>query len=177
MMRICVSHWSGRGRRSTGLKILISFTQVYQDIGIETPAWQDLQMVATVAAGKFHFNGITPDIRLEEIEIYADPFLQKVFYNIFDTLLRHGNGVSAISLTTADREDQPAIRIEDGGTGIPEAEKEEIFLRKYGKKTGPGLFLTREIFAITGIGIRETGTVGTGARFESLVPAGAFRRT
>jgi hypothetical protein len=39
-----------------------------------------------------------------------------------------------------------------------------------------GLFLVREILAITGIAIAETGTPGTGARFEIVVPEGAFRR-
>jgi hypothetical protein len=35
--------------------------------------------------------------------------------------------------------------------------------------------LIREILAITGITITETGTAGTGARFEILVPKGAYR--
>jgi len=40
----------------------------------------------------------------------------------------------------------------------------------YGKHTGLGLALSREILAITGITIRETGTPGAGARFELRVP-------
>ncbi|MDD1702053.1 MAG: hypothetical protein LUQ31_03625 [Methanoregula sp.] len=32
----------------------------------------------------------------------------------------------------------------------------------------------REILSITGITIRETGTFGTGARFEMLVSEGAY---
>jgi signal transduction histidine kinase len=69
------------------------------------------------------------------------------------------------------------ITVEDDGAGIPETEKEKIFLRKYGKNTGLGLFLTSEILSITGIGIRETGTAGRGARFEILIPAHAFGRS
>jgi len=37
------------------------------------------------------------------------------------------------------------------------------------------LFVIHEILAITGITIRETGEPGKGARFEILVPAGAYR--
>jgi hypothetical protein len=40
-----------------------------------------------------------------------------------------------------------------------------------------GLFLAREILAITGIAICETGEPGAGARFEMTVPAGAYRIT
>ena len=64
---------------------------------------------------------------------------------------------------------------EDNGIGIPAAEKEKIFERGYGKNTGLGLFLAREILAITDMTIRETGTEGTGARFEIHVPENAYR--
>jgi hypothetical protein len=37
------------------------------------------------------------------------------------------------------------------------------------------MYLSREILAITGITIRETGEPGKGARFEINVPDGAWR--
>jgi signal transduction histidine kinase len=64
---------------------------------------------------------------------------------------------------------------EDDGTGIPDEEKERIFERGYGKNTGLGLFLAREVLGITGIGIREDGVPGKGARFVITVPEGAYR--
>jgi signal transduction histidine kinase len=64
---------------------------------------------------------------------------------------------------------------EDDGNGILAEEKEMIFERGYGKNTGMGLFLAREILDITGITIRETGEPGKGARFEMTVPEGAYR--
>jgi signal transduction histidine kinase len=67
------------------------------------------------------------------------------------------------------------VIVEDNGIGIPLAEKEKIFTRGYGKNTGLGLFLAKEILAITGIAIRETGIPGEGARFEILVPGGSVR--
>jgi len=39
-----------------------------------------------------------------------------------------------------------------------------------------GLFLSREILAITGISISENGEPGKGARFEIRVPPGKFRK-
>jgi len=38
-----------------------------------------------------------------------------------------------------------------------------------------GLFLVREILAMTGMTISETGEHGKGARFEILVPRGTHR--
>ncbi|MFY9800769.1 MAG: ATP-binding protein, partial [Methanoregula sp.] len=67
------------------------------------------------------------------------------------------------------------ILIEDNGPGIPASSKEKIFERGYNGRDGSGLFLVREILSITGIAIQETGTEGVGARFEILVPKGAYR--
>ena len=64
---------------------------------------------------------------------------------------------------------------EDNGVGVAEEDKEKIFLREFGKHTGFGLFLSREILGITGFSIRETGIPGNGARFEILIPEGSFR--
>lgn len=38
--------------------------------------------------------------------------------------------------------------------------KEKVFERGFGKNTGLGRFLVREIFTTTGITLRENGTVG-----------------
>ena len=54
-------------------------------------------------------------------------------------------------------------------------EKAKVFDREFGKNTGLGLFLSREILDITGITITETGEPGKGARFEMVVPDGAWR--
>ncbi len=66
---------------------------------------------------------------------------------------------------------------EDNGGGIDQETKKHLFKRGYGKNTGYGLFLIREILAITGILIEETGESGKGARFEIKVPKGAYRFT
>jgi signal transduction histidine kinase len=67
------------------------------------------------------------------------------------------------------------LYVEDDGSGIPASDKERIFQRGFGKHTGLGLFLVREILGITGITIRETGEPGKGAQFEITVPAGDCR--
>jgi signal transduction histidine kinase len=73
--------------------------------------------------------------------------------------------------------DDLIITVEDNGTGVPPDKKEKIFEKGYGKHTGFGLFLAREILAITGITIHEKGVYGKGARFEIHVPKGSYRIT
>ncbi len=57
---------------------------------------------------------------------------------------------------------------------LPE-DKERIFEWGFGKNTGLGLALSREILGITGITIHESGSPGKGAMFEITVPPGSFR--
>jgi signal transduction histidine kinase len=59
--------------------------------------------------------------------------------------------------------------------GISDEDKERLFEKGFGKNTGLGLFLCREILSITDITISETGMAGEGVRFEMLVPEGAWR--
>jgi len=98
-----------------------------------------------------------------------------VFYNLIENSIRHGEHVTEVSIRTVERADSLDIIIEDNGVGIPEAEKEKIFRREYYKNTGFGLFLSREILAITNLVIRETGTPGEGARFVIGIPREHFR--
>ncbi len=101
--------------------------------------------------------------------------LEKVFHNLVDNSLRHGGSVTAIRFGTIRDEKGLTITYEDNGCGIPPEDKNMIFERGCGKNTGLGLFLAREILGITGITITETGTVGTGVRFEIQVPENAYR--
>jgi signal transduction histidine kinase len=49
---------------------------------------------------------------------------------------------------------------EDDGNGVVAGEQKKIFDRGFGKNTGMGLFLSREILDITGITIRENAEPG-----------------
>ncbi|MDO9326546.1 MAG: hypothetical protein Q7T80_16470 [Methanoregula sp.] len=61
------------------------------------------------------------------------------------------------------------MRAEEG-EGVPAEEKDRISELGFGKNTGFGLAISREILDITGIAIKETGEPGKGARFEIAVP-------
>ncbi len=95
-------------------------------------------------------------IDIENLIIYADLLLEKVFYNLVKNALRHGKGVTRITFSSVPMGDNILIVCEDNGKGIPEKYKEAIFNRQHYKHTGFGLFLSREILDITGLTIHET---------------------
>jgi len=150
----------------------ITFTTTYQKLGTTPPVWYDLEdlLLFTVVPHHIRFQANLPTI-----QIYADALVEQVFGNLLDNTLRHGGNVSEIRVTSTLSGDDLIIAWEDNGVGIPASEKEKIFKRGYGRNTGMGLFLIREILSLTGITIHETGEPGKGARFEMTVPKGKFR--
>ncbi len=148
----------------------IAFTKEYQDLGMHAPAWYRVsELVAKVKPA-----GIKVACTCDA-EVYADPMLEKVFFNLFENAVRHGGHVTEIAVSCEQGERGLVIAVEDNGIGVPQDEKERIFEKGVGKNTGYGLFLAKEILSITGITIRETGVPGRGARFEITVPDDAYR--
>jgi signal transduction histidine kinase len=109
------------------------------------------------------------------LELYADPLLERVFYNLADNAMRYGKTITEIRVRFEEKDGSLILFWEDNGIGIPASDKNAIFNRGFGKNTGLGLFLVREILSITGMTITETGVPGHGTRFEIAVPAGAYR--
>lgn len=109
------------------------------------------------------------------MEVYADPLITKVIYNLIDNALRHGRHVTWIGFSYQRSEKGLVITCEDNGVGISYDDKRHLFIRGFGKNSGLGLFLIREILAITGTTIVETGEPGKGARFELTWPVGQYR--
>lgn len=154
----------------------INFTRDYQNLGTEKPRWQVLNQAIRNALALLPPDTILPELDgTDDIEIFADPLLVKVFYNLMDNSLRHGRNVGLIRISCREQQGGLLIQYEDDGVGIARRDKETVFLKGKGKNTGLGLFLIREILQMTGIAIHETGTPGKGARFEMLVPADRFR--
>lgn len=148
----------------------IEFTRDYQDLGVRAPEWQRVSDALRAAATAPL--PITDEV--DDLAIYAE--LVKVFANLMDNTVRHGEGVTRVHVRYHMEEDGDLTLVwEDDGVGVPAGEKERIFQRGVGKNTGLVLFLIREILAITGITIAERGEPGIGARFEMLVPSQAFR--
>ncbi len=153
----------------------IHFAKDYQNIGIESPRWFDVRQIIARATAALPLQVVSVSIETADLSIYADPMLEKVFYNLVENALRHGEHVTRIRFSTEISDTEVRIICEDNGCGVPEQFKEDIFTRKHFKNTGFGLFLARDILSITGFSIRETGVPGKGARFEITIPPGYFQ--
>lgn len=154
---------------------LLEMARMYQEMGIISPQWFNLHSILDYGRILAEAPDLKVSVDTRDLEIYADPLCPRVFENIMENSLRHGNGVSEIRVATREADNGLVIILEDNGSGIPDEDKERIFRQGVGKHTGMGLFLSREILSITGITIRETGRTGKGARFEITVPRGLFR--
>ncbi len=84
-----------------------------------SPVWQSVGDVAKEAAVSFSNSGVKFFIQEGNFEVYADPLLNKVFYNLFHNSLNHGEKVSEISVCFYEQRDKAVIEIKDNGIGIP----------------------------------------------------------
>ena len=140
----------------------ISFTQLYQDLGVQAPSWQAVLAAVRSAMSELALGSVQVNIEPEDLELYADPLLGRVFYNLIDNALRYGGEtLSAICVSATPVDGTLLLAVEDDGAGISVNDKPKLFTRGFGKNTGLGLFLSREILSITNISISETGETGS----------------
>jgi signal transduction histidine kinase len=146
-------------------------------MGVKAPVWQNVsalvrRIIARLPMRDIHVDGGDP-----ALEVFADPLLEKVFYNLIDNSLRYGGEqMTSIRVTALKEKRHLVISVEDDGVGISAKDKTRLFTKGFGTHTGLGLYLSREILSITGMTITEKGEPGKGARFEITVPKGAWRR-
>ncbi|MDP3396013.1 MAG: hybrid sensor histidine kinase/response regulator [Methanoregula sp.] len=157
----------------------VRFTEDYQKVGIKSAVWQRLRTqidnyLKHTSLGTVKIDNSIP----ADIEVYADPLIEKVFSNLIENAMRYGGkSMTTIRFTYACKDDTCTIICEDDGSGVSADEKEKIFSYGFGKNTGLGLFLSREILNITGITIKETGELHKGARFEITCPHTTIRNS
>jgi PAS domain S-box-containing protein len=154
----------------------IAYMRVLQEGGIISPKWQRVREAFDAAINLLPEHHTTIGAEVENVEIYADPLLPRIFYTLLENSLRNGDSHSSgIHLSVRKEGTDLLICFEDDGYWVSESEKEKIF--DAGSDTGRihGLFLIRELLGFTGITIREVGTPGVGVFFEIRVPAGKFR--
>ncbi len=152
---------------------LIVFAREYEKVGVAAPGWFSLHDLFAHAVAQNNLRDVRAVPNVNGVSVYADAMIEKVLYNLVDNSIRHGKGVTTVSLGTRMDNGSMVIEYTDDGAGVPVENKELIFKRGFGSNTGLGLFLTREILNITGIEIVETGVKGV--RFELRVPKGRYR--
>ena len=165
-------------RAVRSIKEITEFTKDYHNMGEKPPKWQNVKLAFLFGLSHISIGDIRHSLETENLEIFADPLLEKAFQGLLENSVEHGGHVSRIRVWHNRTPDGVTILFENDGIGIPVDKKERIFLRGEGSRASVrGLFFVREILDITGITIRETGEPGKGARFEMIVPKGAWRMT
>jgi len=165
-------------RAANAIERQIAFTKEYQDLGVLVPVWQNVDAAVKKALPVLPMRDIQVAAVVGDLEVYADPLFEKVFYNLIDNALRYGGpAMTTIRISVEESDQELILSVEDDGIGISAEDRKRLFERGFGHHTGLGLFLSREILAITGITIAETGMPGKGARFEIAVPKDGYRRT
>ncbi len=160
----------------TRIQDFIEFTGIYQSIGTDLPVWISINTLITEGEKDLDLDHITVQHNLIDGDIFADPLISRVIFTILENALRHGGDhLTTITISAEVMMDSLQITIADDGSGIPYEEKDAIFLQGYGKNTGFGLYLAREVLSITGISIIEAGEPDKGALFLITIPHGLFR--
>lgn len=162
-------------RSMTGIEHFISFTKTYQELGLRVPVWQDVGKTCNKAIKDINAGSIIINNNVHGISILADSLFEKVCYNLIENAIRHGEKLTDISIFALEQDGGLTIIFEDDGIGVSIENKDIIFERGFGKNTGYGLFLAREILSISDIIIVERGQPERGSRFEIIVPKGKFK--
>lgn len=146
----------------------------YRNIGSQ---WLDIQEIFQPAATIADREGIVSSVDDNNVELLADPYLDRIFLILVENSIMHGGRVTTIRVSADHLGDDLLLTYEDDGQGISPEEKEKVFIRGFGKNTGQGLYFVRSLLTLTGITIRETGRYGRGVRFVMKVPANQFRNS
>ncbi|HWQ67357.1 MAG TPA: PAS domain-containing protein [Methanospirillum sp.] len=161
-------------RSLASIEQFVAFTKMYQDIGVKDPIWQNIGEVFDHVQRQLDPGNVQITISVWNLLVYADPLFEKVCYNLIENAIRHGGKITEIQVYAQESGNELLVSVQDDGDGVHDDSKEIIFERGYGKNTGYGLFLTREILSMSGISIQEKGVYGKGCRFEIQIPSDRY---
>ena len=161
---------------ASAIESQIALTREYQEMGVKEPVWQDVSTIIRQMSAILPTKNVRVEVEWQDPLVFADPLFERVIYNLIDNTLRYaGDQLTTIRFSSYESDGNTVLVCEDDGVGISDEDKKYLFERGFGKHTGLGLFLSREILAITGITIIENGIPGKGVRFEITVPKRVYR--
>ncbi len=153
----------------------ILYTEEYQKIGQQPPQWQRLETIIDNIRSTGTGNSVAIMNEARDLELYADPVIDRVFLHLIDNSVKHGRTVTEIRITAREEETGCTIIYEDNGVGIPHEKRKDLFTKGFGKATGFNLFFVHDILNVYGMGIEEKGEPGKGVRFVITVPKELYR--
>ena len=160
------------GDSSKDIQKLLESAKNYQKIGSQEPVWTRLHDVVSLGISSAELSDVIVHNEIEEdLEIMADPMLDRAFRNLAYNVRMHAPTAKNIWVKV-ERSGRDSIDVifEDDGKGIAMEDKEKIFSEKFKGQTKHGLHFVQRLLQITDICIRENGEPGKGARFVLRVP-------
>ena len=155
---------------------LIRKTKDYQQMGIDQSRWIPVEKTIRMQQSLLGLEErVTVVPRLHGLELFCDPLIERVFFNLVDNAVAHGVRATRVSFDSRETPDGLVLSCADDGIGIPVEEKGQVFERVSAGKGKFGLFFVREFLTLSGMTIEENGVPGEGARFEIRVPPGLYR--
>ena len=155
---------------------LIKNTKQYQEMGLDQLQWIPAEQEIRLAAALTSLDSTIPiDADLHGLELYTDPLIGKVFFHLVDNAMKHGAGLTQITISCHETPEGLVLVCEDDGAGIDPSKRATLFSRITGDNARFGLFFVKESLLLSGMTIVETSEPGKGARFEIMVPKGAYR--
>ena len=156
----------------------IDFTKDYERMGSTVPHWQSMEDIVQELPKLDGTGTIEVGPGLKGLSVLADPMLAMVFRNLVDNSVKYSGRKDSLRIVLDARREgsDMLLTFQDNGVGISQEDRERLFTKGFGKGTGLGLFLSKEILAITGILIQEVGEDGNGATFQLTIHHGSYRR-
>lgn len=147
-----------------------------QNIHIENVANEVMELFQTQAQAK----NITIENQVsKDLNVYADVHtLQTILRNLLSNAIKFTSSSGKVSLSTASREDQVYITVNDTGTGIAAEKLEKLFgIDKSSEKgtagekgTGLGLMLVKELVELNKGQVQVQSKVNEGSSFTVSLP-------
>jgi CheY-like chemotaxis protein len=154
----------------------IVFSREYEKLGAGAPRWQPLHKVIRQAFLDLQSDALGLDLPKDDIDIFADPIFDKVFFHLFTYANKYSTGATRITVSYDRTVNWLKIFISDNGAGISPADKKLLFDKKPGSEKVPGPYLAERILEVTGMTIHEKGGEKEGLRFEIIIPPEGFRQ-
>lgn len=123
---------------------ILSFSKDYQLMGTHAPSMINVKESCSRGIATVDAKEVKIHIETGDLQIFADRMLEKVFLNLIDNSIRHGETVKNVWVRSRPAESGIYVIFEDDGVGVPSSEKDKIFDLGYGKHTGLGLYLVRD---------------------------------
>lgn len=106
--------------------------------------------------------------------VICDSIIECVFSGRISNTIQHGQFAAEIRACRQTPEG-PTIVYEDNGAGIAADRRSRIFTDELARISEFSFVFIPDLSDLSGLGIRETGETGKGARFEITVPKGMYR--